>query len=161
MHYVLDAYELVILRRLVGHMGLERDRNGDRSIEPRRGSSGEEVCWVGNSKWVTSGSADGSICIWDLSPPHGEEKIDVPNVPENLKHQQRAMTLEPAVKLQEGAGAPFRPSRAVKFNPRYCMLAMGGEDLVSLSDGLLWLSYEDRSLMSSHSGYRQKTRNRE
>jgi hypothetical protein len=43
---------------------------------------------------------------------------------------QRIPTLEPIVRLQSG-GVEGVASRCVRFNPRYGMLASGGEDLVS------------------------------
>lgn len=43
----------------------------------------------------------------------------------------RPPTLEPSVKLGGKDGAGNQPSRAVRFNPKFCMLASGGEDLVS------------------------------
>ena len=135
-HYVLDAWDqLRIVRRLTGHQGLERDINGERGVEPRRGKSGEEVCWTGDSNWVLSGSSDGSICMWDLSPMNGKDKLR----PEDIINDQQGdvtmgigapiypPTLEPSVRLN-GKG---QPTRAVRFNPRLCMLASGGEDLVS------------------------------
>ncbi|GFZ43382.1 hypothetical protein JCM24511_01102 [Saitozyma sp. JCM 24511] len=122
VHYVLDAYAetVLILRRLVGHRGFEYDRYGNKDVAPRRGAGGEEVGWTGDSKWVVSGSSDGSIVAWDLSPPPGQEKL-LPT-PDN--------TLRPTTTLR-AADANGGPSRAVRANPRYAMLAVGGDNLVS------------------------------
>ena len=142
-----------MVRRLTGHQGLERDVHGNRGVEPRRGKSGEEVSWSGDSRWVVSGSNDGSICMWDLSrvnpgetlkatdnisDPRGDVKMgsDVP---------PRPPTLHPSVKLEgkSGGAAGNQTTRAVRFNPKLCMLATAGEDLVSctvLCSTLAWLA---------------------
>lgn len=136
-HYVLDAFSLEMVRRLAGHQGLERDTNGDKCVEPRRGRSGEEVSWIGDSKWVVSGSNDGSICIWDLTPNPGQEKLTATDTVGEVKPiigaPPRPPTLQPVAKLHAKGGTSSHPSRAVRFNPKYCMFASGGEDLVSLS----------------------------
>lgn len=127
-----------MVRRLTGHQGLERDSEGNRGVQPRRGRSGEEVSWVGDSKWVVSGSNDGSICIWDLTSPPGQEKLTaqdlvVGEVKPNFGSYPRPPTLEPVAKLHGKGGASNHPTRAVRFNPKFCMFASGGEDLVSRS----------------------------
>ncbi|OBZ72727.1 WD repeat-containing protein 82 [Grifola frondosa] len=59
-HYIVDAFEGHMLAKLEGHIGLERRKLGTQlSIEPSRGSSGEEVSWTPDSKFVVSGSLDG------------------------------------------------------------------------------------------------------
>jgi COMPASS component SWD2 len=134
----MDAYSnpLVIVRRLTGHQGLSRSRDGTPAQgDGSRGKSGEEVCWSGDSKFVISGSNDGSICVWDLTAPEGEEKLTLPPAPHG--GSQRIPTLEPIVRLQSG-GVEGVASRCVRFNPRYGMLASGGEDLVSVYRS--WLS---------------------
>lgn len=128
VHYVLDAYELGILRRLEGHRGLG----------PRL--SGEEVCWSADSRYVFSGSADGNTVVWDLSPPPGEAKLQLP--PPRNRHgvPEAAPTLQPAVVLRPGEGdGQHAASRTVKFNPRYNMMAVGGEELVCACDRALYV----------------------
>lgn len=110
VHYVLDAYDLTLLRRLEGHQGL-----GPRS--------GEEVSWSADSKWVLSGSADGTVAVWDLGIPKGTEKLEPP-----AGRNEPAPTLKPTGILRAGEGQ-HAPSRAVAFNPRFGMLAVGGEEL--------------------------------
>lgn len=105
-----------MVRRLRGHTALNR-------------SSGEEVSWSGDSKFVISGSGDGAICIWDLGPIGGKEKLEGPPLIPGIN--PRCITLDPVVKLQSG-GPEGVTSRCVRFNPRLGMLASGGEDLVSL-----------------------------
>jgi len=122
VHYVVDAYKLFILRRLTGHQGLAGNR-----AQPRHGSSGEEVSWSSDSRWVASGSADGGIYLWDLTPPPGQDKIESPNVPEHLIYSHPAITVHPTVSLSASRAA----SRAVKLNPRFLLMAVGGEELVS------------------------------
>lgn len=111
VHYVLDAFDLNVVRRLEGHQGL--------------GSlSGEEVCWSADSNWVLSGSIDGTIVAWDLTPPTGAAKL------ESVGRDRLAETLKPVTVLKAGDGQ-HAPSRAVAFNPRYGMMGVGGEELVS------------------------------
>ena len=105
-----------MVRRLGGHTALDR-------------ASGEEVSWSGDSKFVISGSGDGSICVWDLNPADGHEKLLGPLIVPGIN--PRCITLEPCVRLQSG-GVEGVASRCVRFNPRLGMLASGGEDLVSL-----------------------------
>jgi WD40 repeat protein len=129
-----------MVRRLRGHTALNRQ-------------SGEEVSWSGDSKFVISGSGDGQICVWDLSPIDGLEKLQGPNIVPGVN--PRCITLDPIVKLQSG-GVEGVPSRCVRFNPRLGMLASGGEDLVSYNfRQTIWESADDR-----HSGYPRKTRMR-
>jgi COMPASS component SWD2 len=131
IHYVLDAFTLLIVRRLIGHQGLERNREGQKVVQNRRGASGEEVCWSSDSRWVISGSADGSVYMWDMAPP-GQERPQVDPSLDTLrdkheKHFRLAKSMEPSVVLPgRGMGA----SRAVAMNPRYLMMAVGGDDLV-------------------------------
>ncbi|KAK8865601.1 hypothetical protein IAR55_000745 [Kwoniella newhampshirensis] len=137
VHYVLDSITLLPLRRLVGHGGLERDKQGNKAVQPRRGNSGEEVSWTGDSNWVISGSADGNVLFWDLTRPAGEEKLsrdDVrdPDVDKSW-YMRRIPEIQAKVLLRGNGGI----SRAVKFNPRYSMMAVGGEDLT------FWLPAKD------------------
>lgn len=150
-HYVLDAFSLGIVRRLTGHQGL-----GEQGIEPNRGKSGEEVCWTGDAKWVMSGSADGSVCMWDLTPPAGQEKLQASDVlgPGDVKpnflnmngNNDRPPTMQPTIRLQNKGGAGAGATRAVRFNPKLCMMATGGDDLVSPTFHMSIL----RSLTDSH-----------
>ncbi|TXT04928.1 hypothetical protein VHUM_04011 [Vanrija humicola] len=116
VHYILDAFDLAIVRRLEGHVGLDRH-------------SGEEVCWSADSRWVFSGSRDGNIMAWDLSPPDGATKLDAP------AQNSPPPTIQPSVILRPGDGQ-HAASRAVQFNPRYSLLAVGGEEFVSPLDFL-------------------------
>lgn len=108
------------------------DRGPVKEIQPKRGSSGEEIGFSSDSRWVVSGSQDGAVYLWDLSPLPGKEKLEVAEVPETHRYLQKAPSLEAAVvcRPSEGGGG-HAPSRAVRFNPRYGMLAVGGEELVS------------------------------
>jgi COMPASS component SWD2 len=121
-----------MVRRLRGHTALNRQ-------------SGEEVSWSGDSKFVISGSGDGQICVWDLNPIDGLEKLQGPPIVPGVN--PRCITLDPWVKLQSG-GVEGVPSRCVRFNPRLGMLASGGEDLVSYVSGRGGGLANDR-----HSGY--------
>ncbi|KAI9634438.1 WD40-repeat-containing domain protein [Dioszegia hungarica] len=125
VHYVVDGYDLSIHCRLVGHQGLETDRNGRREPQPRRGGSGEEVGWTADSRWVYSGSADGSVYFWDMAS-HQRPSDDA-----KLKAGGRIpyKTLTPTIRKKPEMFAEMGPSRAVRFNPRHAMMAVGGEQL--------------------------------
>lgn len=56
-HYVLEAFSLAVVVRLVGHVGLERDREGKYTAMPRKGISGHEVSFTPDSQFVFSGGA--------------------------------------------------------------------------------------------------------
>lgn len=120
-HYILDAFEGHLLAKLEGHLGLERRRVGAQlGIEPVRGSSGEEVCWTPDSKFVISGGLDGKICIWDLQ----NLPTSVPPTDGKPQHPRR---IQPTVSLEGHPG----PSRCVRFNPRLAMMCSAGTELVS------------------------------
>jgi hypothetical protein len=70
--------------------------------------------------------------MWDLSTPPGVEKLEVdPAVaalPIQDAYYKLAVAIHPTVILPgKGAGS----SRAVVVNPRYMMLGVGGDELVS------------------------------
>lgn len=111
-HYIIDAFELNIVRRLEGHQGLGR-------------ASSEELSWSADSNFILSGSADGSIIIWDVTPPKGEEKLVAG--PRGMP----APTLRPSVTLRPPGEGDVAPSRAVAFNPRYSLFGVGGQEFVS------------------------------
>ncbi|RPD61148.1 WD40 repeat-like protein [Lentinus tigrinus ALCF2SS1-7] len=117
-HYVMDAFEGHLLAKLEGHKGLERRRlEAPQTMEPSRGCSGEEVSWTPDSKFVVSGSLNGRICVWDMSNLEGKQG------PINLKAETRS--LQPFAVLEGHPG----PSRCVKFNPRFTMMASAGAEL--------------------------------
>lgn len=119
-HYVMDAFEGHMLAKLEGHVGLERRRlNAPVNIEPERGSSGEEVSWTPDSKFVVSGSLDGKVYIWDAQRlPKRDGPIDLKVPP---------MRLRPFATLEGHPG----PSRCVKFNSRFAMMCTAGVELAS------------------------------
>ncbi|WVW80485.1 hypothetical protein I302_102468 [Kwoniella bestiolae CBS 10118] len=149
VHYLLDAIDLVPLRRLVGHQGLERDKNGTKGHAPRRGCSGEEVSFTADSRFVISGSADGNILFWDLSDKDtgsstttesGQVKLSRAELDDGQKdpksiqwHTLPIPDLQARVVLRGGNGM----SRAVRFNTKLQMFAVGGEDLT------FWLPEKD------------------
>lgn len=114
-HYILDAYELNIVRRLEGHQPLGR-------------ASSEELSWSADSNFIFSGSADGSVIVWDITPPKGETKLEAP------PRGRPALTLQPSVVLRPPGDGDVSPSRAVAFNPRYSLLGVGGQEFVSAGD---------------------------
>lgn len=111
-HYILDAFELNIVRRLEGHQGLGR-------------ASSEELSWSADSNFILSGSADGSVVVWDITPPKGESKLEAP------PRGRPPLTLQPSVVLRPPGEGDISPSRAVAFNPRYSLLGVGGQEFVS------------------------------
>ncbi|KAF8212530.1 WD40-repeat-containing domain protein [Mycena galopus ATCC 62051] len=117
-HYIVDAFEGHLLVKLEGHKGLERrSTQAPQNIEPVKGSSGEEVGWTPDSKYIVGGSLDGKIIIWDvqqLPVRSGEVDLKVP-----------PMRLLPFVVLEGHPG----PSRCVKFNPRLAMMVSAGAEL--------------------------------
>jgi len=118
-HYIVDSFEGHIVAKLEGHTGLERrSLNSAPSIEPVRGSSGEEVSWTPDSKYVIGGSLDGFIYIWDV-----QNLAALPPLPD----PKAIRSIRPLTRLEGHNG----PSRCVRFNPRYGMLASAGNELVS------------------------------
>ncbi|KAG5732110.1 WD repeat-containing protein 82 [Termitomyces sp. T112] len=117
-HYILDAFEGHLLAKLEGHVGLERRlMSSPPSIEPAKGSSGEEVCWTPDSKYVVGGSLDGKVIVWDV---------------QNLETKTGTVDLKvPPKKIQPLASLDGHPgpSRCVKFNPRFAMLCSAGSEL--------------------------------
>lgn len=121
-HYIIDSFEGLLVAKLVGHVGLERGKFGkDTAPQPIKGISGDEVCWTPDSKFVVGGSQDGKILVWDCSgllDGSGEAK----GVPKGTDPP----ILEPVHTLEGHPG----PSRCVKFNPRWAMLASAGAEMV-------------------------------
>ncbi|KAG6832815.1 hypothetical protein H0H92_009434 [Tricholoma furcatifolium] len=117
-HYILDAYEGHLLAKLEGHVGFERRSvSAPPSIEPVKGTSGEEVGWTPDSKYVIGGSLDGKVLVWDVQNLEGKTG------PVDLKIPPRK--IQPLVSLDGQPGI----SRCVKFNPRYAMLCTAGTEL--------------------------------
>ena len=118
-HYVLDAFEGHILAKLDGHTGLERRKMGAAlGIEPVKGSSGEEVCWTPDSKYVIGGSLDGKLLVWDM------QNLPTKTGPVDLK--VHPMRIQAFAALEGHPG----PSRCVRFNPRFAMACTAGAELV-------------------------------
>ncbi|OCH95450.1 WD40 repeat-like protein [Obba rivulosa] len=117
-HYIIDAFEGHLLAKLEGHVGLERRKIGaPPGIEPIRGSSGEEVSWTPDSKFVVSGSLDGKVYVWDVQNlPVKQGDVDLKTPPLRLK---------PITVLEGHPG----PSRCVRFNPRLAMMCTAGVEL--------------------------------
>jgi COMPASS component SWD2 len=117
-HYIMDAYDGPMLARLTGHHPLDPKPALGQVQQSTRQVSGEEVCWTPDSKFVLSGSEDGKIYIWDigsrgdLQPPRPGRDAD---------------TITPIRILDGHVG----PTRCLRFNPRFAMLATASNDLVS------------------------------
>jgi len=117
-HYIMDAYEGHLLAKLEGHVGLERrSMSAPPSIEPSKGSSGEEVSWTPDSKYVVGGSLDGKVLVWDVQGL--QSKIGA------IDLKAHPLRIQPLVSLDGHPG----PSRCVKFNPRIAMLCTAGSEL--------------------------------
>lgn len=57
VHYIVDSYKGTLLRRLVGHQGLEGAAGNPIGMVPEAGVSGQEVCWTPDGKFVISGQS--------------------------------------------------------------------------------------------------------
>jgi len=126
-HYILDAFEGLVVARLEGHTALERvNMNAAPLFEPAKGISGDEVSWTPDSKYVVSGSLDGRILIWDIQ--------SLPTIPsEERKKLWKPLRIHPVTTLDGHPG----PSRCVKFNPRFAMMCSAGTELVRISLSIL------------------------
>jgi COMPASS component SWD2 len=120
-HYIMDSFEGHLLAKLEGHVGLERRNiNTPIGIEPVKGSSGEEVCWTPDSKYIVGGSLDGRVFIWDVQNlPHKSGPVELHVPPKRIK---------PSTVVDGHPNA----SRCVRFNPRLAMMCTAGTELVSI-----------------------------
>ncbi|KAH7911341.1 WD40-repeat-containing domain protein [Hygrophoropsis aurantiaca] len=117
-HYILDAFEGHLLAKLEGHVGLERRRlDAPQSIDPVKGSSGEEVSWTPDSKYVVGGSLNGRIAIWDM------QNLPTRSGPLDLKVPPTR--IQPLANIDGHPG----PARCVRFNPRLAMMVTAGAEL--------------------------------
>jgi COMPASS component SWD2 len=99
---------------------------GHRPLHDR---SGAEVSFTADSRYVVSGSADGAIYFWDL----GTEKMEPVPKGEDGRAVRAAPTLTPTVVVQSSSNTGLDQgggSRAVRFGPRLCVLAVGGQEVV-------------------------------
>ena len=120
-HYILDAFDGMLIAKLEGHVGLERkSMNVPQDIEPSKGISGEEVSWTPDSKYVVGGSLNGRVLIWDV------QNLPSRSEAERLKMPTR---VQPLATLEGHPG----PTRCVKFNPRFAMMATAGTELVRVT----------------------------
>jgi COMPASS component SWD2 len=120
-HYIVDSFEGHVLAKLEGFMGLERRAPGaPPDIKPQKGCSGEEVSWTPDSKFIVGGSLDGRVHIWDMKKLPAEVDKD---------WQGPMIRIQPLANLDGHPAA----SRAVKFNPRFAMMASAGAELVRQS----------------------------
>ena len=123
-HYILDSFEGHLLAKLEGHMGLERITvNGSIGLNPVKGISGEEVHFTADARFVVSGSVDGKIFFWNIKHL---QKHRLTGLPVDLNRNPEI--LQPFTALDGHPG----PSRCVRFNPRYFMMASAGTELVSV-----------------------------
>lgn len=117
VHYLYDAFDLKPIRRLTGHRPLGKN-------------SGEEVSFTADSRYVVSGSAEGGVYFWSLPA----DKLDAAETDANGKVVKAAKTLQADVVIHSSDPSVRFTSRVVKFNPRFSVLAVGGEELVSWRD---------------------------
>lgn len=75
------------------------------------------------------GSSDGRICIWDITPPQGQEKWEAPAQPQPGRAVIASPTLQPIQVLNENKGGG--PTRVLRFSPKFSMFTSGGNDVVS------------------------------
>ncbi|KAJ1971562.1 hypothetical protein H4R33_007165, partial [Dimargaris cristalligena] len=95
-HFVIDAYSGQLNFRLTGHTPLLESNGGEISFSP-------------DGQFVTAGSQDGALSLWQLPTETPPGCVD----------------LQPFTGLE----GHHTPSRVVSFNPCYSMLVTGGDDL--------------------------------
>ncbi|KZT42166.1 WD40 repeat-like protein [Sistotremastrum suecicum HHB10207 ss-3] len=121
-HYILDAFDGALLAKLVGFTGLEGGKGPNHAIGvvPAQGISGEELTWTPDSKFIISGTQEGKLVMWDISPESGNDKklIATPQ-------GSPPFEMGPSITLDGHPG----PTRCVKFNPRLAMMATAGLEL--------------------------------
>lgn len=118
-HYIMDAYDGPMLARLTGHQPLDPKMPLGINEQGTRLNSGEEVCWTPDSKFVLSGSEDGKIYVWDIA---GRGELQPP------RPGRDADTIQACRVLTGHVG----PSRCLRFNSRFAMLAVASTELVSV-----------------------------
>jgi len=77
---------------------------------------------------LSIGSRDGRVCIWDLTPPEGLEKIPHPVAPPGGYLPPIVPTFNPCNELNEEKSGG--PTRVVAFSPKYMVFATAGDTLV-------------------------------
>ncbi|CAB4472982.1 unnamed protein product [Rhizophagus irregularis] len=105
VHYVTDAYNTDMKRRLIGHVGLN---NALQLL------GGEETSWTPDGRFVVGGSQDGMLNFWDIEAPLKNSMILAEGIDSRPIH-----TLEYHV----------RPTQVVRFNPAKLMMVSGCTDL--------------------------------
>ncbi|RHZ85223.1 hypothetical protein Glove_69g63 [Diversispora epigaea] len=105
VHYVIDAYDGELKRRLVGHVG---SNNASSFL------GGEETDFTPDGRYVIAGSQDGQINFWDTSAPLSMSTMFLDGIDTRPIH-----TLEHHV----------RPTQVVKFNPTRIMMISACSDL--------------------------------
>ncbi|CAG8480832.1 6829_t:CDS:10 [Acaulospora colombiana] len=113
VHYIVDAYDGELKRRLVGHVGLN---NASAFL------GGEETCFTPDGRYVIAGSQDGQINFWDTATTLSTSNMLLEGIDTRSMH-----TLEHHV----------RPTQVVKFNPTRLMMISACTDLA------FWLSAVD------------------
>jgi len=122
-HYILDAFDGELLLKLDGHLGLERTKvpGPVSTFAPLKGVSGEEVAFTPDSRFVISGSHDGKVIIWDVS-----DDTKIKGMAESARKAGQNPPKQDPIASLEGHSDP---TRCVKFNPRFCMMATAGTEL--------------------------------
>ncbi|CAG8509666.1 6766_t:CDS:2 [Funneliformis mosseae] len=105
VHYVTDAYNTDMKRRLIGHVGLN---NASQLL------GGEETSWTPDGRFVVGGSQDGVINFWDVEAPLKNSAVLAEGIDSRPIH-----TLEYHV----------RPTQVVRFSPTKLMMVSGCTDL--------------------------------
>ncbi|EJD49659.1 WD40 repeat-like protein [Auricularia subglabra TFB-10046 SS5] len=129
-HYIMDAFEGVLLAKLTGHVGLERGKSSNSpGVAPARGISGEEVHWTPDSKFVVGGSHVGKLMVWDIEAwrsrlLHRSGEVSKNKGNSNWKVPEPIHIL-PSASVDGHTG----PSRCIRFNTRHAMLATAGAEL--------------------------------
>ncbi|CAG8512877.1 3571_t:CDS:2 [Acaulospora morrowiae] len=127
VHYIIDAYDGEIKRRLVGQVGLN---NASAFL------GGEETCFTPDGRYVIAGSQDGQISFWDAST-----NLSTSNMLSEGIDARPIHTLEHHV----------RPTQVVKFNPTRLMMISACTDLA------FWLPAVDADESESMSDHEMST----
>jgi COMPASS component SWD2 len=143
-HYIVDSFDGKLIAKLEGHVGLERGKSGSApGVVPTKGISGEEVSWTPDGKFVIGGSQNGKIHLWDIEARKTEFAAKVAD------KSKDPIVVPPIIALDGHPG----PSRCVRFNPRFAMMASAGAELVSESIPLLHQMVSEASVRSRPFGY--------
>lgn len=119
VHYVLDAFDGHLLRRLRDFVGLGViDANGKLLLKKERNGSGQEVCWSPDGRYVVSGASPRPL-LWFSYPLAGADAARLFRTLTNRECQGPGRRLGRDREAREGrpAASPPRRARVVPLRP--------------------------------------------